>query len=326
MDEFKTLFDNPVKSLSLEMQYKASDTAIDIKKIFRIILNDQQFLSQQYEEEEVEKVKKKQDLLHQIYGKTQLLGISQKELASEFPACFTNLITSPNCYRFGIQRTQAGTDNKNISFLTSLNILLYPELTKEKYGILFSANDQLLSHLIERIKRNYRIDRIKNTKEMQKTNLKIIELLQSGIIVPQMVQYVSDIFEVNILVFDFNATTTEFYWPYSEQFPYFNLYKKLLVFYRDKEFFEPIINKNAWGTNKIYPRILTNMNDIVFQRKINLSLLQYEQLTSPDFAVSNIDYAIINANVPMDITLAPGMNAKQSMIKKRSFKKFQRKY
>jgi len=327
MDEFKTLFDNPVKSLSLEMQYKSSDTAIDIKKIFRTILNDPQFLSQQFEEEEVEKVKKKQDLLHQISGKYQLLAISQKELASNFPSSFTNLITSPNCYRFGIQRTQAGGDNKNISFLTSLNILLYPELTKEKYGVLYSANDQLLSHLIERIKRNYRIDRVKNTKDMQKMNLKVIELLQAGTIVPQMMQYVADIFEVNILVFDFNASSTELYWPIAEQFPYFNLYKKLLVFYRDKDFFEPIINKSSWGTTKIYPRLLININDLVCHRKVKLSLLQYEQLSNADFAVSDMDFAMISLHCPLDLELPPGIIApKQQMVRKRSFKKFQRKY
>lgn len=322
MEEYESQFDRPEKILLLESQYNPSDTAIGIKQIFRTILKDQEFLSQQYEEEKIESQKKNRDLFYQISGKFQLLNPRQKQHSKEFPNIFHKLFGKEvDCFRFGIQRVQINhqTDvQKNISFITSLNILLFPDLTKHKYSVLFDKNEDLTNHLSERIRINYRIHKTKNTKEMQKTNAKLIDLLNMGKIVSDIIQYVADSFEVNILVFDFNKSTTDFYWCYCSQFPFMNLYVPLFVFYKDGEFYEPIISKAPWNVTKIYPKILVYSQDLIMNKKIELSVIQYDILKSKEFNVSTNDYLTILSLFGINLTLPPGVYPKEP---KNKFKK-----
>lgn len=313
------MYENPAGLLMMDTQYKSSDSAINLKEIFRKILNDPQFLSQQYEEKEVEQFEKKQDLVHQVMGKHQLLQPKQKEYASHFPDLFRIIFgQSSTAYRLGIQRIvfdPKTNKQQNTSFLTSLNIQIIKDLSTQTYTNLHKQNKYLMTHLIERINRNYRIDRIKNKRSSQIANKKIIEALQEGVIPHEIIQYVADIFETNILVFDFNSNSTYLYWCYSDKFPYFNLHAPLFVLYRDVDFYEPILCKEQWNTLKIYPKLLLNMSDITSHHDIKLSVIQYEQLDPKNengvgFVITQKEIAMLRSNIPIDPELPNSISIK----------------
>lgn len=197
---------------------------------------------------------------------------------------------SPFHVRYGVRNIiEKNLENVNISFLNSLNILLRPELALNG-NFDYVKNITLLEEMIRhRISRNYQIDRlIKNTKRVQESNQKVINDLVRGRITHELLQYIANIFEINLVVFDLVSNDIILYWTCGSKYPFFNLFKDLYFMAYIRGNYEPIIiieqdkkfDINAYR-DKVYAKLLLD-DDVQSIHPLKLSLFSSAKIASLD--------------------------------------------
>ena len=173
----------------------------------------------------------------------------------------------------------------NVSFFSSLSLLLHPYLASEYCNVQVAALEQFVEYIQDSILRNCQIDKIKNTKSMQTRNKKIADDLFCGNITHDVIQRVINICEINLLVFDLVNETIEFYWTFGVNHPALNLFKDVYCVTVIDNHYEPLLWQgdcadNTWHIlqQHIYTQILlTNPTSVAAIQLDDFSLLYLEK-------------------------------------------------
>jgi hypothetical protein len=254
---------------------------INLHSIFCHLIGDDNFLSTviELDHDKINKKKNKKNgfnLMTDMVTDYVPLMPFEKQKYSMFPPKFKSYL-SPDYVRLGIKNViEKNLSIVNISFLNSLNMLLRPEL----YGLGIEDHLRNLSLLeafiVHKIHRNYQINKTKNTRKVQGVNKELIKNLSEGKITHELIQYVVNIFEINLLVFDFTKTTVNFYWAHGHKYPTLNLFKNLYCMAYVQGNYEPIMPLNGIvpkeKIQKMYVHILCNLNEIKCHVDVKLSL------------------------------------------------------
>lgn len=263
---------------------------INLHSIFRHLVGDNDFLSKVISTENkgmgISKKKKKSsfDIMANIVMEYVPLAPYEIQPYSQFPEKIKSIL-SPDYARKGIKNiTERGLNPINISFLNSLNMLLRPELYPlglEEHLRNLALLEEFILHKIER---NYLIDRTKRTKKVQAANKEIAKKLKEGKFSHEIIQYIINVFEINLIVIDFISLDIYFYWTHGTKYPYLNLFKNLYCMAYIQGNYEPIMPTNQIipheQIQKMYIHILTNITEIKCFEKVNLALHSLEQLNS----------------------------------------------
>ena len=162
--------------------------------------------------------------------------------------------------RMGIKKTiDKNVETINISFLNSLNMLIRPDLrdatNEECIQDLYT-----LEHMISRmIKQNYQIDKIRNSEEIKEINATLVANMLKGRISHELIQYVANIFEINLIVFDYVTEDITFYWVTRTKYPYVNFFRDILCMSYIQGNYEPLIPPSEDLTDKQKEKIYTNI-------------------------------------------------------------------
>jgi hypothetical protein len=198
---------------------------------------------------------------------------------SSFPQVVKEYLT-PDYVRLGIKNIiEKNMVNTNISFLNSLNILLRPDVyhsMDDAYLKNLSVLEEFIQH---RITRNFQIDKtVKNTKKIQEANRQIVRNIFEGKITHDLIQYIVNIFEINLLVLDFVTHDITLYWASGSKYSYLNIFRNIYCTSFVQGNYEPIIPKNNTVSPehifRMYGRILTDKTIKVHKElKINICTL-----------------------------------------------------
>ncbi|BCS83176.1 hypothetical protein QLL95_gp0947 [Cotonvirus japonicus] len=255
-------------------------TNINLHSIFCHLVNDNKFLSTILEDEQskipISKIKKnKFSLIANIVTDYTILVPYETQGYTHLPQ-YIKPFLSPDYERLGIKNImEKNMSAINISFLNSFNMLYRPDiyqLSIEDHIKNYTLLEQFLCHNIQR---NCQIDKIKNTKKMQAINKELIKNLVEGKITHDLIQYIINIFEINLLVFDFSKSETLLYWTKGIKHPYFNLFKDVYCMSYIHGNYEPIMCQKTGVSDeqkkRIYTHILTNYSSVKNFHEIKLS-------------------------------------------------------
>lgn len=296
-------------------------TDINLHTIFQYLVNDDSFLSTILETnkndfEKKDTKKSKFNLMSNMVVEYFPLALYDLQEYSLFPSKIKNYL-SPDYVRFGIQNVKKkNSSNVNVSFLSSLNILLRPDIYKLSINDQLNNLDLLEKFVTHKIQRNYKIDKTKNTKKVQAHNKELIQNLMEGKIFPELIQMIINIFEINLLVFDLNKLDIHLYWTKGTKYPYFNMFKHLYCMSFVKGNYEPIFTLDKHipkqQIQKIYLQILLNIEEINAYPEIALSLPSLELINSWEISPSQY-YKILQTYYN-----PPPINIKEQMKKLKS--------
>ncbi|XWV26235.1 hypothetical protein QJ857_gp0841 [Tupanvirus soda lake] len=254
---------------------------INLHSIFCHLAEDENFLSTIIETDtkDIEQKKNKQkgfNLMASMITEYVPLVPYELENYTMFPFKVKSFLT-PDYVRMGVKNTtERNMSVVNISFLNSLNMLMRPDLYKMTFDDHIKNLNLLESYLCHTIQRNYQIDKVKNTKKVQAANKLLIKNLVEGKISHELIQYIVNIFEINLLVFDLTKMEILLYWTKGNKYPYFNPFKNIYCMAYVQGNYEPIMTNNNFITDdqkkKIYLQILTNVEDIKCIPDINLAV------------------------------------------------------
>lgn len=254
---------------------------INLHNIFCHLTGDENFLSTVIitDNNDIEQKKNKQKGFNLMANMvTEYIPLSPYEIQkySMFPHKVKSFLT-PDYIRFGIKNVMERDLNLvNISFLNSLNMLIRPDIYKLNIDDHIRNLSLLENFICHKIRRNFQIDKIKNTKKVQAINKELIKNLLDGKISHELIQTIINIFEINLLVFDLTKMDIYFYWTKGHKYPYLNLFKNIYCMSYVQGNYEPIMMENKYLTDeqkqKMYTQILTNVNEIICMPQINLAL------------------------------------------------------
>lgn len=254
---------------------------INLRNIFCYLTNNENFLSQVIETEIEDTAhvkqsqKKKFNLMANMVIEYIPLAPYDKQDYAMLPTRIKNIL-SPNYVRWGIKNVvEKDMEIINISFLNSLNMLLRPELLKANIDEQTRNFYQLEAFICFMIKKNFQIDKTKNTQKVQAINREMINNLIEGKISHELIQTIVNIFEINLLVFDLTKMESHFYWAKGYKYPFLNPFRDIYCMTYIQGNYEPIMTENNTITeeekNKIYLEILTNITDIKCMSELQLS-------------------------------------------------------
>lgn len=174
-----------------------------------------------------------------------------------FPDKFKNILTD-KFYRYGI--TQSDNENNNISFWSSILTLVDKKFVIPYLMDELEMINQFKSQLIEKYSK---IKLSSFLKELDKNDLRNRFNLIPDIYV---IQYIVDIMDINIIIFDFESTNI--YCVYHKDI--MNPWKKTLLLAKYKKHWEPIMMVKQKGeTERLFDfnnlairKILTTLNDL----------------------------------------------------------------
>lgn len=274
---------------------KVKMTDINLHRIFCHLTGDENFLSKVIEVDKVDVKKKKL--------KKKGLNMLMIDMIQEYDTLSPYQIQSYSCLPHNIKMYLTPEHNRlgiknvidkdmnivNISFLNSFNMLLRPELYNMSIEEHIKNVNLLESFVSDIIHHGYHIDKIKNTRKVQTFNKELVKKLREGMITHDLIQYVVDIFEVNLLVFDLTKMEISLYWTKGIKYPYFNPFKDIYCMSYVQCNYEPIMTKSGVITNdqkiKIYAQVLANAGEIKCMPKIELNTFLLSYINSWD-----IDY------------------------------------
>jgi hypothetical protein len=247
------------------------DTPINLHSIFRRLTGNNELLSTVIDDTKKKSEKKKSnmksfDIMSSVVTEYASLFPGETQKYSSFPQCAKKFFNSDHV-RFGIKNImEKDLAPVNISFMNSLNVLLRPELVKNgnnNYVKDLTLLEELIRH---RISRNYQIDRtVKNTKKVQESNNIIIKDMLDGKMTHNLIQYIVNIFEFNLLVFDFVTGDITLYWAYGAKYPYLNVFKELFSMAYGRGNYDPILvlNEDVVNSKKYHAHIDTMYSHIL---------------------------------------------------------------
>lgn len=255
-------------------------TSINLHTIFRYLVNNDNFLlSIEEVNEKLPNTKKKQmvNLMNNMIADSTVLSPYEIQEYQALPSKLKSFL-NPKYSRLGIKNvTEKNLNIVNVSFLNSLNIILRPELFRTSYEEQMKNVSLLENFLAHKISRNYQIDKVKNTSKVKAKNRALIDLLAQGKITPEIIQYVVNIYEINLVIFDMNKSEFSLYWTTGNKFPYFNFFREVYFMTHIQGNYEPIVTLDTTleieEIQKIYTNILIHSNEIKFNVPINLSVI-----------------------------------------------------
>jgi len=248
-------------------------STINLHTIFCHLVGDEKFLSTviQTDTKAIEQKKNKQkgcNLMANMVAEYVPLEPYEEQNYAMFPHKMKSYLT-PNHVRVGVKNTiERNMSVVNISFLNSLNMLIRPDLYKSSssYDDHFKNLGLLEDYICHTIQRNYQIDKTKRTKKVQLANKELIKNLKEGKIFHELIQYIVNIFEINLIVFDLTKMKILMYWTKGIKYPYFNPFKNIYSMAYVQGNYEPILTKNnsisEEQKRKIYIQILTDNSEI----------------------------------------------------------------
>lgn len=253
-------------------------TDINLHKIFRILINNDDFLITKIEKNDTQKTKKKKgmNLVTDIIAEYKNLLPYESQPCISFTPKMRQFIM-PDFIRFGIKcDLEKDLSLVNISFLNSLNMLLRPDLRTLNIDIHIEAYVSLEAFISHKLQRNYQINKTKNTQKVKQANKKLIENIANGQITHNIIGYITNVFEINLLIFDFNDNSIRLYWTNDTLYSHLNLFKNILCMSLIKEYYEPIIYSGKISNDfnqQIYKKIFANINDVIFYPELSISFL-----------------------------------------------------
>jgi hypothetical protein len=242
---------------------------ITLRRIFCHLTGDKDFLSTVIETK-MEPIKKQKikksgfNLMANVIIEYNNLSLGETQPYNELPNKIKFYLTQ-NYVRLGVKNViEKNLNAVNISFLASLNVLLRPELAKVPVEEQV-RNVNLLETFIEhKIHRNYQIDKLKNTRKVQAANKVTIGEMTSGKITHNLIKYIVNIFEINLVIFDLSKSENYLYWAHGTKYPYMNLFRNLYFMTYIQGNYEPLICTENWDVTmqqKAYANILSNSHD-----------------------------------------------------------------
>ena len=187
-----------------------------------------------------------------------------------FPEVFKNILTE-NFFRYGI--TVNDNDNNNISFWSSIITILDKQFvfplsyTHTEYEII----NQFKTQLIDLYNPKLLCDFI---KQYDKNDIKERFKLNPDCIV---IQYIVEVLDINIIIFDFKDETIKAVYPHEIMNPW----KQTVLLANYDLFWEPVMCKKSKGTiirlfdynNPVFKKIIntniTYLNDTIIKKKFN---------------------------------------------------------
>ena len=268
---------------------------INLHTIFRYLIdNDNFLLSIEEVNEKLPSTKKKQKVNVMTNMITDYSPLSPYEI-QEYQNLPSKLKTflNPKYSRLGIKNvTEKNLNIINISFLNSLNIILRPELFRMNVDDQMKNVLLLESFLVHKISRNYQVDKAKNTSRVKTKNRALIELLSQGKITNELIQCIVNIFEINLVIFDFTKSEILMYWTGGTKYPYFNFFREIYFMSHVQNNYEPIITLDNTldkeEIHKIYTNILINADQIKFNTDFRLSVVSLPYIET--WNISDIKY------------------------------------
>jgi hypothetical protein len=177
-----------------------------------------------------------------------------------FPEIF-KLIFNEKFYRYGIKNYD--NDNNNISFWSSLLILIDKEYLipydNDELGMINQFKNQLLEKYTKR-----KNDISSFIKKLDKNNLRERFKLIPDI---NVLQYVADILEINLVIFNFETNKIEIVYPTNT----INPFKQFLLFAKHNIFWEPIMLTKSKG---VIQRLFT-YNDVIIKKILTENQIEY---------------------------------------------------
>lgn len=236
---------------------------------------------------------------------------------SVFPEVFKNVLTE-SFFRYGI--TVNDNDNNNISFWSSIITILdkqfvfplsythteYEIINQFKTQLIDLYNPQLLCEFIKQYDKN-------DIKERFKLNPDFI-----------VIQYITEVLDINIIIFDFKDETIKAVYPQDEMNPW----KQTILLANYDLFWEPIMCKKSKGTiirlfdynNPVFKKIInaniTYLNELIIKKKFNfinniqVVIANEERILKPNKDNSKLhqhtvaDIEVKDVNISNDITIS----------------------
>jgi len=267
--------------------------------IFRYLVNDKNFLKQVIIDEVPEEKKVEKSpfvLMDNVVSEHSALAPYEIQKYSLFPMKI-KIFLNHSYQRHGIKNMiDKNLSVVNISFLHSLNILLRNEISKMDLNEQIKNLNYLETFLIHKISKNYHIDKVKNTKKNKKINENYIMQIQEGKITHNLIQVLVNIFEINLVVFDFIKSESYLYWTAGTKYPYFNLCKNIYFMSYIHGNYEPIFPEKEISSKemcKIYVNILNHAKEFKQLTPIKLDVISLEILNgwniAPNFYVKILE-------------------------------------
>lgn len=259
---------------------------ITLHKIFQVLVNDNKFLTNTIviENKKEEDEKNKVNLISNIVTEYVPLVPYDVQEYTFFPTRIKKLL-SQEYIRYGIKNiTEKNLNIINISFLNSLNILLRPSTYKDNIDDQLKNVATLENFIVHKFQRNYNVDKTKNTKKVKLINEDLIKRLTEGKISHDIIQKIINIFEINLLILDFNRSEFQFYWTHGTKYPYLNLFKNIYCMSFIQGNYEPIFivnNKNEeMEMRNIYIFILSKIKEIKTIEPVKLFVTSLDFINS----------------------------------------------
>jgi len=244
-------------------------------------MDDENFLSTVIETDnkEIEQKKNKQkgfNLMANMVTEYIPLAPYETQNYAMFPHKIKSFLT-PDFIRFGIKNLMEKNLNiVNISFLNSLNMLIRPDICKLNLDDHIKNFNMLEGFICHKIKRNFQIDKTKNTKKVQAVNQELIKNLSEGKISHELIQSIVNIFEINLLVFDLTKMDIYLYWTKGNKYSFLNLFKNICGMSYIQGNYEPVMLVNNSVSEeqrrKMYVHILTNLSEIKCFPEVKLGI------------------------------------------------------
>jgi hypothetical protein len=215
----------------------------------------------------------------------QSVGMFPKDLALLLPDKF---------FRIGIKSKIAkGLGEENISFATSLAFVIYPNIKLMTYDDQMKHIEDLITYIKTKIESNYYLDKRRNTKKNQQANEALAKDFNTGNITNEVLKYVSNLFEINLLIFDLDLVKTTLYYTFTHAYPQFNVLRPFVMIALTHGIYEPIINEsndipsmNSLHHKELVERILNNLELIECPQK---------QILKPYILVNPISFEYIKS-------------------------------
>lgn len=258
---------------------------IDLHSIFRYLTDDEKLLcvvidnTQKVAEKKAEK--KGENIMKSAIIGFIPLSPGQLQTSESFPIDFQRFFT-PDHSRMGVKNIMnKDLSDINISFLNSLNMLIRPKLMKDfiqnpTLNVIKEVED-LKEFIKHKLACNAQIDKVvKNTIKVRNANNKFIHDLAEGKISQELIQYIVNLFEINLFIFDFLNNTITFYWAHGKIYPHLNMFKDIHLMSFSYGNFEPIVymadgKPPPTYTNFLYGDILLNP-EIIFFKPIKVGI------------------------------------------------------
>ena len=200
--------------------------------------------------------------------------------STTWPDKFKQLFTD-KFYRYGV--TVNDSENNNISFWASIITLLYDEFiisyTEEETTIINNFKSQIIDKYSHKKLSNY-------IKKLDKNDFRErFRLCPDN----NILQYVADILDINLLIFDFKDQTIKSVYPEEIMNPW----KQILLLSKYDNLWEPIMLNNSKGETQ---RLFDYNNQIIKKILYTNELIFYNSEDKIFNITGDINYVIENEN------------------------------